>query len=74
MPRPRQQKQPFEAVRRVLIGYGASAQAISGRLGWSYGKAADRLARPDRLTLSELTTISCRFNIPLDELFQAVAR
>ena len=52
MPRPRQQKQPFEAVRRVLIGYGATAQAVSGRLGWSYGKAADRLARPDRLTLS----------------------
>ena len=65
---------PFSAVRRLLTGYGATPQAISGKTGWSYGKAADRLARPDKLTLSELKSLSLKFHIPKDEILEAVAK
>lgn len=68
------QQQPFLSVARLLKGYGVTATALSGETGWSCKKSTDRIAHPDRLSLSEIAIIVRRFHIPTEEMLEAVSK
>ena len=74
MPYIKPKEVPFIAVTRLLKGYDASAVTIARKTGWSYCKAADRMERPERLTLGEITELARKFHIPKEEMMEAIGR
>lgn len=64
---------PFVKVKRLLLGYGLDATALSAVLGCSYNTAAARLKKPEDFTLREIGAINKRGHVPLEELREAIA-
>ena len=74
MPYIKQQKQDFDKMARLLLGYGLTARKLAVVLGVSEPTAKKRLDRPDTLTLGELDRINRFAHVPYDEIRSAVSR
>lgn len=73
MPYIKQRNVPYAKVRRLLLGYGLDATALSAVLGCSYNTAAARLKNPQELTLQEIGAINRRGHVPMEELREAIS-
>jgi len=72
MPKLKEKKQPFEAVARLIKGYGLTGYALADVMYCSEYTARERLRHPERLTLEELGFICKNGHIPADEIREAI--
>ena len=74
MPRLRQTRPEYDAVGRLLRGYGANGATLSKALGCAPATARKKLTEPKHLTLGDLSCISKKFGIPFDEVKNAIVK
>ena len=74
MPRLRQIRPEYDAVGRLLRGYGVTGKSLSDALGCAAATARKKLSEPKRFTLGDLSTASAKFGIPLDEIRSAMVK
>lgn len=72
MPYTRPLPRPFQAVGRLLRGYGVTASGLSGKTGWSYKKCKARLEKPEEIGLEEFRTIARKYHITNDDIIKAL--
>lgn len=72
MPYKKPKKKKFEAVSRLIRGYGFGATRLSEILECSPATASRKLADPERLTLSDIDRIVRFGHIPCEEIRSAM--
>ena len=73
MPYLGKKQKPFERLHRLLVGYGLNGENLSGTLSCSPTTARKRIAEPGTLNLTELSMISRRHHIPIDEIRECIS-
>jgi len=74
MPKLRETRPDFDAMGRLLRGYGANGAQLSIAIGCARETALRKLDDPSRLTLGDLARASKAFGIPMDEIRAAVKK
>lgn len=74
MPRLRQSRAEFDALSRLLKGYGANAASISRALHCAPATAMKKLTQPKNLTIGDLDTLSAAYGIPFDEIRVSIVK
>lgn len=74
MPKLREKVPDFDAMARLLRGYGANGSSLSRATGCAPATALKKLADPSLLTLGDLVKASRYFTIPMDEIREAVKK
>lgn len=74
MPKLRQTRPEFDAVSRLLKGYGANAASVSRALGCAPATAKKKLEDPKNLTIGDLSKLGSTYGIPFDEIRSAIVR
>ena len=74
MPKLRQIRPEFDAVGRLLRGYGANATSISKTLKCAPATAMKKLTEPTRFTIGDLDALSKKYGIPFDEIREALVK
>lgn len=74
MPRLKQQKPEFDAVGRLLRGYGANGLALSKVIGNSPNTARKKLDEPKYFTLGDLAKAARHYGIPIEEVRDAMVK
>lgn len=74
MPYVKQKEPSFAKLGRLLKGYGLNGAKMAKILDRSQPTGKDRIDHPGNLTLDELSLISSRAHIPMDELRDAIIR
>ena len=73
MPYLKQQPKPFEKLHRLLAGYGLNGENLSRTLSCSPTTARKRISEPGTLNLTELSMISRRHHLPIDEIRECIS-
>ncbi len=74
MPKLRQKKADFDALGRLLRGYGVNGASLSDAIGCAPVTARKKLAEPKYLTVGDLYRASEKFGIPMDEIRHSIVR
>ena len=72
MPRIKIPDPPFSELRRLLLGYEIDSVRMSAALGVCRKTGKQRLDHPEELTLDDLKRLCHRWNIPADEIREAI--
>ncbi len=73
MPYLKPQKQPFDKLHRLLLGYGLNGENLSAALSCSATTARKRISEPGTISLKELSQISRKYHIPIDEIRESIS-
>lgn len=65
-------EEPYEAMRRLIRGYGYNGVKLAKVLGVSEQTARLRIREPERLTCEDLHRLHSIGGLPLDEIRAAV--
>ena len=74
MPKLKQNKPEYDAVGRLLKGYGANGSNLARAIVCAPATARKKLAEPKYLTLEDLDRASRHYGIPMDELREAIKK
>ena len=74
MPRLRQTRPEFDAVGRLLKGYGINAASIARTLKCAPVTAMKKLTEPKNFTVGDLSVLSVTYGIPFDEIRGALVK
>ena len=72
MPRLKTPDPPFTSLRRLLLGYEIDANRMAQALRVCSKTGKRRLDHPEELTLEDLKRLCHRWNIPADEIREAI--
>ena len=73
MPYIKPKTQPFDKLHRLLVGYGLNGENLSRTLSCSPTTARKRLSAPETMSLGDLSRISRRHHIPIDEIRECIS-
>lgn len=74
MPKLRQQRPEFDAIGRLLRGYGATGASIARTLGCAPATASKKLNEPRYFTIGDLVKLSFAYGIPFEEVRGAIVK
>ena len=72
MPRVKTMQPDYACMGRLLRGYGINGANLADALGCAPATARKKLSEPKRLTLGDLSKISCRYSVPMDDIRAAI--
>lgn len=72
MPYLKQRAEPFQKMRKLLLGYEFNGERLAQVLGCSRPTGCDRMKDPGKLTLNDLERIHRKGHVPIEELREAI--